>query len=82
METKHWLQSDSFRPEAIPKIQELEAPAAPPAAAPDAEFDAPVFITPLNDIEVDEGESSLFECQVEPWKDTKLEIGKLMATLI
>lgn len=74
VESKHWLQSDSFRPDAIPRIQELEAPAAPPAVAPDAEFGAPVFITHLNNIEVDEGEASLFECQVEPWKDTKLEI--------
>jgi titin len=75
VDQKHWLQSDSFRPDAIPKIHELEQPAAAPAAAPDAEYGPPVFITHLNNIEVDEGEPSLFHCQVEPWKDTKLEIG-------
>lgn len=62
VESKHWLQSDSFRPDAIPKIHELEAPPAPPMPAPDAEYGPPVFTTHLNNIEVDEGESSLFEC--------------------
>jgi titin len=70
------LQTDSFRPDAIPKIQELEAPAAAKAALPDAQYGPPVFVTHLNNIEVDEGDSSLFECTVEPWRDTKLEIGK------
>lgn len=68
------IQSDPLRPDAIPKIQELEAPATAPAAMAEPQYGVPLFLSHLNDIEIEEGKASGFSCNVEPWKDPKLKI--------
>ncbi|XP_067120871.1 titin [Centruroides vittatus] len=68
----------SQHPESLPKIQELESVQLVHTEYPEAEYEAPVFITHLNDLELREGESAHFECQVEPSRDPTLTIEFLV----
>jgi len=76
VEDKHWLQNQTFHPDAMSRIEALEQPLAPRPDAPEPTFEGPVFITHLNNVELSEGQNARFECQVEPSKDPTLKIGK------
>ncbi|CAB3397921.1 unnamed protein product [Caenorhabditis bovis] len=68
------IYTDSQHPESWQKIQQLEAPSAPAPEHPDAEFDAPQFIEPLDNIERIEFQSVHFHSKVIPQNDPKLRI--------
>ena len=70
-----WLQEKTQHPDAMTKIQELEAPKAKSDNELDAKFDHPTFTSHLNNIEVAEHGTAIFECKVEPFKDPTLKIG-------
>ncbi|GLH07319.1 LOW QUALITY PROTEIN: Titin [Gryllus bimaculatus] len=74
VEDRHWLLGSSLRPEALPQIEALEQPKVFQTDAPEPVYESPVFITHLNNIECQEGESVHFECRVEPSKDPTLNI--------
>uniref|UniRef100_A0A0N5ALN5 Immunoglobulin I-set domain protein n=1 Tax=Syphacia muris TaxID=451379 RepID=A0A0N5ALN5_9BILA len=76
---KHSIITSSQLPESMSdaqkKIVELEAPKAQPLDKPDLVFEAPVFITQLQDcLDLVEGQVAHFEVQVNPVGDPKLGI--------
>lgn len=74
---KHWLLGEPQRPEAIPAIQQLEMPRQTgPGEAPEPDYQGPVFISHLNNVECDENDKAHFECTVEPAKDPHMKIGE------
>ena len=77
IEDSPWLKTDSMRPEALPKIQQLEAPRDVTVPETEVEYDGPLILGHLNNLELNEGESGHFECKVEPYKDPTLKIGKI-----
>lgn len=77
---QHWLLNKPLHPEAIPRIEQLEAPKAARPEAPEPTYELPVFITHLNNVECKEGDTVHFECHVEPAKDPTLGIGKSYIT--
>ena len=74
VEAHGWLLGQALRPEALAKIAELEN--VPLREIPDQEtdFESPVFISHLNDIECAEGQTGHFECRVQPSKDPTMKI--------
>ena len=74
IEDKHWLLGQTMHPGAIPKLEALEAPRAEAPARPEPTYEAPVFISHLNNIVNTEGDSAHFECHVEPSKDPTMKI--------
>lgn len=61
-------------PEILPKLKDLDTPKTYSRDVPDVDYNQPVFITHLNNLELREGEQAHFECQVEPAKDPNLKI--------
>ncbi|KAE8746083.1 hypothetical protein FOCC_FOCC007207 [Frankliniella occidentalis] len=74
IDDQHWLLNKPLHPEAIPRIEQLEAPKAARPDAPEPTYELPVFITHLNNVECKEGDTVHFECHVEPAKDPTLGI--------
>ena len=72
-----WLQENTHHPTAIDKIRELETPKLRSQPELEAEYDHPTFTKHLNNIELTEKGTAVFECQVEPSKDPSLRIGKI-----
>ena len=70
-----WLQGNTQHPGAIGKIQDLEAPKQRPLNTLDPIYDLPTFTQHLNNIEVKERSTAIFECKVEPVKDPSMKIG-------
>lgn len=71
---KHWLLGDTLHPDAIPKLAAFDAPRAEEPARPEPTYEAPIFISHLNNVENAEGESAHFECNVEPSKDPTMKV--------
>lgn len=69
-----WLLGGSLRPDSLPIIEALETPKEAKIMSPDVVFESPVFITHLNNVELKEGETAHFECNVEPSKDPTMNI--------
>ena len=70
-----WLQENTRFPSAIDKIRELETPRL--RAGPEVEpmFCHPTFTQHLNNVQLSEKGTAVFECKVEPSKDPSLRIG-------
>ena len=66
---------DSVRPEALSKIARLEEPRAGPKGQDEKVYEAPVWISHLNNVECQESENAHFECRVEPSRDPTMKIG-------
>ena len=71
-----WLQENTHHPSAIDKIRELETPRMRSEPELETVYDHPTFTKHLNNIELTEKGTAVFECQVEPSKDPSLRIGK------
>ncbi|CAJ0920993.1 unnamed protein product, partial [Mesorhabditis belari] len=65
---------DTQHPESWKKIQEIEAPKAGAAEAPDVEHDAPQFIEPMENLERIEFQSAHFQTRVTPMTDPRMRI--------
>lgn len=68
------LLSDTMHPDALARIQDLEAPRGGRPESAEIIFEEPVFITHLNNVECKENENVHFECNVEPSKDPTMQI--------
>lgn len=64
----------SQHPDALPKLRALEEYAPPEKYVPEPDYEGPVFITHLNNLEIREGAVAHFECRVEPSKDPTLKV--------
>ena len=71
------LQSTSLHPTALDKIRHLEAPRVDPQQETAPTFGNPTFTQHLNNLEVVEKGTVVFEARVEPAKDPTMKIGKL-----
>jgi hypothetical protein len=83
VEAHGWLLGQALRPEALAKIAALEEQQVREMVEQEADFESPVFITHLNNVECREGETAHFECRVQPSKDPTMKIewfvnGKLL----
>lgn len=74
VEDRPTLDTSPQRPEALPRIQELEAPLPGPAQEPETVYPPPLFISHLNNVELWEGETAHFECMVVPKDDPSMKI--------
>lgn len=74
IEGSHWLLGDTLHPASVQKISDLEAPRAGRGDAPEPQYESPVFVTHLNNVECKENENVHFECNVEPSKDPTMQI--------
>ena len=72
-----WLQENTHHPSAIDKIRQLETPKLRSEPELETVYDHPTFTKHLNNIEITEKGTAVFECQVEPSKDPSLRIGKI-----
>ena len=70
------LQSTSLHPTALDKIRHLEAPRVDPQQETAPTFGNPTFTQHLNNLEVVEKGTVVFEARVEPAKDPTMKIGK------
>ena len=73
-----WLQGNPQHPGAIEKIKDLEAPKLKADGNTEPTYDIPTFTQHLNNLEVCEKGTAVFECRVEPAKDPTMKIGKLL----
>uniref|UniRef100_A0A182WJ15 Ig-like domain-containing protein n=1 Tax=Anopheles minimus TaxID=112268 RepID=A0A182WJ15_9DIPT len=74
IDASHWLLGDTMHPSSVQKIQDLEAPRMNLRDVPEDQFESPVFVSHLNNVEIKEGENAHFECRVEPSKDPTMQI--------
>nr|XP_029725955.1 titin-like isoform X8 [Aedes albopictus] len=74
IEGSHWLLGDTMHPASVQRISDLEAPRAAYKGTPEPQFESPVFVTHLNNVECKEGANVHFECNVEPSKDPTMQI--------
>uniref|UniRef100_A0A182TG18 Ig-like domain-containing protein n=1 Tax=Anopheles melas TaxID=34690 RepID=A0A182TG18_9DIPT len=74
IDASHWLLGDTMHPSSVQKIQDLEAPRMNLRDVPEDQFESPVFVDHLNNVEIKEGENAHFECRVEPSKDPTMQI--------
>ncbi|XP_035789232.1 titin-like isoform X6 [Anopheles albimanus] len=74
IDASHWLLGDTMHPSSVQKIQDLEAPRINLRDLPEAQFESPVFVSHLNNVDIKEGENAHFECNVEPSKDPTMQI--------
>ena len=70
------LQSTSLHPTALNKILHLEAPRVNTQQETAPTFGNPTFTQHLNNLEVVEKGSVVFEARVEPAKDPTMKIGR------
>ncbi|KAA0201394.1 hypothetical protein HAZT_HAZT001733 [Hyalella azteca] len=68
------MLGESVHPDALPKLARLEAPKGSIKSPDEPQFDVPMFITHLNNVECNEAETAHFECRVEPSKDPTMKI--------
>ena len=73
-----WLQGNTQHPGAIDKIRNLEAPKQRLQGEVEPSYDLPTFTQHLNNIEVLEKGTVVFECKVEPTKDPTMKIGNVL----
>ncbi|CAN8024063.1 unnamed protein product, partial [Ixodes persulcatus] len=64
----------SQHPDALPKLRQLEEYVRPDTSVPEPDYEGPVFVTHLNNLEIREGAPAHLECRVEPSKDPTLKI--------
>lgn len=74
IEDKHWLLGQTLHPDAIPKLEALEAPKEGVPEQAEPSYETPIFITHLNNVVCTESENVHFECNVEPSKDPTMKI--------
>ena len=59
------------------KIKDLEAPKMQEITDDNTVYTIPTFTQHLNDLDVKENGTAIFECRVEPTNDPAMKIGKL-----
>ena len=64
------------------KIRDLETPKIMAPVKDDIVYDIPTFTQHLNDLDVEEKGTAIFECKVEPTTDPAMKIGILLTFLI
>ena len=69
------LQLNPQHPMAIDKLKQLEAPKVKIDLEEETVYEHPTFTKHLNDLEVNEHGTAVFECHVEPSKDPSMKIG-------
>ncbi|XP_050422457.1 titin isoform X5 [Adelges cooleyi] len=74
VDSKAGLQLDTLDEDRLKKIKQLEAYERPAAKEAEFELQKPVFLTPLNSLELKEGEHAHLETRIEPINDTDLTI--------
>ena len=74
VEAHGWLLGQALRPEALAKIAALEEQQVRDMPEQETDYESPVFITHLNNVECREGETAHFECRVQPSKDPTMQI--------
>ena len=74
VEAHGWLLGNALHPEALAKIQALEEQQIKEMSEEETNFESPVFITHLNNVECVEGDTAHFECRVQPCKDPTMKI--------
>ena len=60
------------------KIRDLETPKIMAPVKDDIVYDIPTFTQHLNDLDVEEKGTAIFECKVEPTTDPAMKIGILL----
>ena len=70
------LQSSSLHPEALARIRSLEVPRPTAQQEPGPLYGQPTFTKHLNNLDVEEKSTVVFEAQVEPAKDPTMKIGR------
>ena len=70
-----WLQENTQHPSAIAKIRALETPKVRGETEVEPVYDHPTFTRHLNNVQLTEKGTAVFECQVEPSRDPALHIG-------
>lgn len=76
-----WLQLNTQHPMAIDKLKQLEAPKVKLDAYEETMYEHPTFTKHLNDLEISEHGTAVFECQVEPSKDPSMRIGIIQSDI-
>lgn len=67
--------TDTFNEEGLQKIQQLEySEVAPPKETPAPPTKRPIFLSPLNNVEIQEGQSAHLETRLEPISDPNLKV--------
>lgn len=74
VEAHGWLLGQALRPEALAKIAALEETQVRQIPETEEDFESPVFITHLNNVECSEGETAHFEARVGPSKDPTMKV--------
>lgn len=74
-----WLQGGTQHPGAVDKIKELENPKVK-VSEPEVRFDHPTFTEHLNNVEIKEKETAVFQCKIEPSQDPTMKIGIIAQT--
>lgn len=70
-----WQLPEQLQREKITELEESLHRVYEPPAAPDKDFDKPVFVEPLQDLgEQTEGDAGHFQCKLEPIGDPSLRI--------
>ena len=59
------------------KIRDLEAPKVKVLSESETDYGIPTFTQHMNNLEVTEKGTAVFECRVEPCKDPSMKIGKI-----
>lgn len=72
-----WLHLQTQHPSSIEKIRDLETPKMQEKSDDDTIYTIPTFTQHLNDLEVKENGTAIFECKVEPSSDPAMKIGKI-----
>lgn len=65
---------DTLDAQRLEKIRELETVEVKEKVEPEVVHQKPVFLTPLNNLDLKEAEHAHLECRVEPINDANLKI--------
>ena len=71
---KQGLYLDTLDAQRLQKIRELETVEVKQEVEKEVVHEKPVFLTPLNNLDLKEGEHAHLECRVEPINDPNLKI--------
>ena len=72
------LQQQPQHPTAMDKIRDLEAPKVKVLSESETDYGIPTFTQHMNNLEVAEKGTAVFECRVEPCKDPSMKIGNII----
>ena len=72
------LITGTSRPQAMDKINRLEAAKVPVDEPMEVNYDTPTITQHLNNVDVLEKGSATFQCKLEPSNDPTMKIGKMM----